>query len=221
MQKIAVIWDLDGTIVDSAHCFQVALAQFLKKNGFPFTVSDEEYRKKYFGMAFKEILLRITGGEIEPEKIDAYVEDYFSLSIELVKQGLVTPIPGVEKILKMLKERSVPMAIGSSSNLNMIITELQAVGYLGYFTNIISGGALPSKPAPNIFLVAAQSLHCEPQNCIVIEDSIAGIHSANNAGIKCIGITTTRSATDIQDADLIIDSFDQLTFGSFETLILS
>ena len=217
--RIAVLWDLDGTIVDSIECFHLALEKLIENHHLPFSISFEDYKTRFFGTTFKEILNQRIPDICSEEEIDLLVEEYFDLSIQYAREGHISLIPGVDVILEELSQHNVPMAIASSSNMQMIVAELQALDLLHYFTNIISGSSLPSKPAPDIFLVAASSMNHSPGTCVAIEDSIAGIHSAINAGIRCVGITTSRKADDIQDADLVIDHYNQLSMERLMGLI--
>lgn len=217
--RFAVLWDLDGTIVDSIRCFHLALEKLIENHRLPFSISLEDYKTKSFGMTFREILNQRVGNICAEEEISLLVEEYFELSVQYAREGNISPIPGVERVLEAFSQNSIPMAIASSSNLNMILAELQTLNLVHYFSNIISGSLLPSKPAPDIFLVAAASLNQKADTCIAIEDSVAGIHSAINAGIKCIGITTSRKADEIGDADLVIESYDQLSLEQISRIL--
>ena len=97
-------------------------------------------------------------------------------------------------------------AIASSAppkNIEVLVQELQ-IGK--YFDAIVSGYDIPGKPDPAVFLKAAQQVEVLPENCVVIEDAVAGVEGAKNAGMKCIAVTTTNVAEALSKADLIFDS---------------
>jgi beta-phosphoglucomutase-like phosphatase (HAD superfamily) len=84
---------------------------------------------------------------------------------------------------------------------------LNAFGLLGYFDLLVSGANLPAKPKPDVFLEAAKLLELSPQECLVIEDSAAGVQAAKNAGMTCIAVLTSHVKSQLTAADLLVDDF--------------
>jgi beta-phosphoglucomutase-like phosphatase (HAD superfamily) len=88
-----------------------------------------------------------------------------------------------------------------------------------YFNSIVSGYDIPGKPDPAVFLKAARQLNIKPENCIVIEDAVAGVEGAKNAGMNCIAVTTTNKAEALSKADLVLDSLAELKKDSLSGLL--
>jgi HAD superfamily hydrolase (TIGR01509 family) len=217
MMESAILWDLDGTIADSFNGYYDAFACILDKYNSPRKVSVAEYRLKYFGTTFHSILNDVFGDSISDLSKNTISEEYFSLTNTYFRRKeCIQPVSGVERILNYFLAAGNPMAIASSSKLLTVLTELQTLGMLHYFGNILSGEFLPSKPAPDVFLLAARSLNISPNRCVVFEDSLAGMQAAKAAGMKCVGIATTKKVEEMVDADIALTSFDNLDFRDFE-----
>lgn len=122
------------------------------------------------------------------------------------------PVNGLENFLTELKSAGVKMAMATSATVEDINFILNKVPIRDDFDEIVNS-TMVSKPKPNpqIFLKAAEKLNREPANCVVFEDSLAGIKAANAAGMKVVGITTGHPAADLQPVDLVIDDYSQLT----------
>jgi beta-phosphoglucomutase-like phosphatase (HAD superfamily) len=88
---------------------------------------------------------------------------------------------------------------------------LSAHDLIRYFDLLVSGANLPAKPNPAVFLAAAEQLNQLPENCLVIEDSAAGVEAARKAGMTCIAVMTSHKKSQLKDADLVLDDFN----GSF------
>lgn len=214
----AVLWDLDGTISDSFQCFYMALERILSEQKPTIKITPEEYKSQYFGATFPSILERMYQGQLSNAQIWELNERYFRYSVEFAKQGTVFPIPGVGSFLEELHANNIRMAIASSSTVEMIFTELDVLGFISYFDNIISGNLLPSKPAPDIFQVAAASIRAQPSHCVVIEDSVAGITAAKNAGMRSVAVTTTNPPDKFREADYVVEDFRKFDLDTLKSL---
>lgn len=93
------------------------------------------------------------------------------------------------------------------------------LGIEAYFNEIVSGFDLPGKPNPDVFLKAAAGLYVDFENCIVIEDAIAGVEGAKRAGMKCVAVTTTNPASHLAQADLIVEDLGKLEKKEFLSLL--
>ena len=118
--------------------------------------------------------------------MDIFIKDV----VKYVDENLVVKfMPGAEKLLKLLRQKGVKMALASGSSLDKVMQNLEAVGANDFFDILVGGGEVANgKPAPDIFLLAAKRLGVNPNECYVLEDSPNGIKSAVAAGMKCIGI---------------------------------
>jgi len=131
----------------------------------------------------------------------------------------LAPINGLENFLTELKNAGVKMAMATSATVEDINFILNKVPIRDDFDEIVNS-SMVSKPKPNpqIFLKAAEKLNREPANCVVFEDSLAGIKAANAAGMKVVGITTGHPAADLHPVDLVIDDYSQLTVQKLAAL---
>ena len=214
----AVLWDLDGTISDSFQCFYMALERILGEQKPTIKITPEEYKSQYFGATFPSILERMYQGQLSDAQIWELNERYFRYSVEFAKQGTVFPIMGVGSFFEELHANNIRMAIASSSTVEMIFTELDVLGFISYFDNIISGNLLPSKPAPDVFQVAAASIRAQPSHCVVIEDSVAGITAAKNAGMRSVAVTTTNPPDKFREADYVVEDFRKFDLDTLKSL---
>jgi HAD superfamily hydrolase (TIGR01509 family) len=131
-------------------------------------------------------------------------------------RGNLTLLTGVAELLDFLDAESVPKAIVTSTpraNLDMI---LDTLGIVGRFEALVAEeDASKGKPDPEGFLVAAARLGVAPERCVVIEDAPAGLQAAKAAGMLAIGVTTTRPAADLGDADLVVESLGEEIVRTF------
>ncbi len=156
-EKIGVLWDLDGTIVDSFELYYAAYWPLLEKYNCPKPPEAEfrhEYRTKYFGRSVESLLNVYAGRPVSDDEMAAMKKDYLLFAEEiLVKRGgdCVRMLPGVDRVLNGFYERGCPMAIASTSWLPTIVHTLETIGFLDKFSNIVSGALLPSKPRAGSF----------------------------------------------------------------------
>jgi beta-phosphoglucomutase family hydrolase len=205
-QSHAVLWDMDGVLVNTGEYHYEAWKKTFDELGVPF--SRDQFRAT-FGMNNTGILESICGAKLPSEQEKQISERKERLFREAVK-GNATLLPGVEDMLKNFSAWNLKQAIASSAppkNIEVLVQELQIEKY---FDAIVSGYDIPGKPDPAVFLKAAQQLGVEPENCTVIEDAVAGVAAAKNAGMKCIAVTTTNTAEALSKADLILDNLVEL-----------
>jgi beta-phosphoglucomutase family hydrolase len=214
--NFSVIWDMDGVIVDTAACHFESWRYVFEKHNTRFTKSDF---KKKFGQRndaiIRSVLDRtITSSEIE--NIASDKEQYF----RSCAKDKVKPLPGAVELIKSLAKKRVKMAIASSAPLENIELILNSLGIKECFQTLVPGKDVKeSKPSPQIFLLAAHRLGVKPEECIVFEDAVTGVTGAKNAGMHCVAVTTTNQRNILSDADLIVDSLDEIKITELEALI--
>jgi len=202
-QNPAILWDMDGTIVDSKDCHFHAWIETLEKRGIDL---DEAKFTSSFGRNNTISLPYYLGYQPEPEVFDEIVHEKESLFLKMVLEDSKL-VPGVETWLKTAQDNGISQALASSSEPEIIDMLIDKFGLRHYFGAIVPGAALPSKPDPEIFLRAAKKIEREPAQCVVIEDSLAGVQGGKNAGMKCIAVTTTFSPDALTQADRVIDDY--------------
>lgn len=217
MKKTGFIFDLDGVIVDTAKYHYLAWKNLADELEVDFTEEDNE---KFKGVSRKrclELLLEMGGISVSKEQFETWLreknEDYLKY-ISNMNQSEI--LPDVTKVLEYLKEKGVPMALGSASK--NAISILEKVDLMHYFDAIVDGNQVTkAKPDPEVFLIAAKKLGVEPVNCVVFEDALAGIEAANVAGMVSVGIGDVDI---LSEADHGFQNFTEIDLGFLNDLIL-
>jgi beta-phosphoglucomutase len=207
----AFIFDMDGVLIDS-ETFYTEMEQInFKQLGL--NISHEEHIT-YQGTATDEMWKKIKAKHKVPYSIDELVKLTNDLTIPVFKNmEKMEPMPGVVNLLDKLKSRKIPLALASSSFPEVIEIVLDKTGLRDYFDEIVNSRMVgKSKPAPDIFLLAAHKLNVSPEKCIVIEDSTNGITAAKSAGMFCIAYNGPGAENqDQSQADFIIQDYGVLS----------
>ena len=209
----AVLWDMDGTLIDSIPYHLQAWQDVLRQINR--TVEPQDWTQTA-GMRNSEIipLLFPDMSPAESAYVDQAKERRYRELLEL--QG-VELLPGVAAWIDRFKAAGWKQAIASSAPRDNVITIAQVLHFNGTFQAMISGADVQrGKPDPDIFLAAAQRLNMEPQHCLVIEDATAGIEAAHRAGMKAIGVLNTHPQL---EADVVVQSLQDLTWEMIERLM--
>jgi HAD superfamily hydrolase (TIGR01509 family) len=210
-----VLWDMDGVLVSTGEFHYQAWTEVLSARNIPF--SREQFRTT-FGMNNTGILERLLGEDAEPDLI-AEISDAKERAFREAIKGQVEPLPGVLLWLRRLGEWGAKQAIASSAppaNIDALLGEL---GIDRYFDATISGSDLPGKPDPAVFFEAARRIGVSPERCVVVEDAVAGVKAAKRGEMKCIAVTTTNPAEELAEADVVVDSLDDLSDEEFARLL--
>lgn len=212
----AVIWDMDGVIANTGPFHFQAWQETFNKRGVKFTEEDFD---QTFGLRNDSIIRKVLGEKISIKDIEAIAQEKEATFRHLLPPSL-PPLPGVTRLLKALKEAGFKMALASSApkeNLNLLTLNL---GIHGYFEVVVSDKEVTEgKPSPQLFLLAAEKLKVTPHNCIVIEDAVAGVEAAKAAHMKSIAVTNTHPRESLSQADLIVDSLEQVDINMIEKLL--
>ena len=216
MNKKAFIFDLDGVIVDTAKYHFLAWKKIAKALDINFTPEHNELLKGVSRVRSLDIILELGNIQAFQEDKDQWLiqknEDYLSYLVDMNESEI---LPGVFKILQLLKEKNQGIALGSASKNARPI--LEKTGILSYFDVIVDGNDVTNaKPDPEVFLIAAQLLNIDQKNAIVFEDSVAGIQAANIAGMISVGIG---EETILHEADYIFKDFTEINTAFIEKLI--
>lgn len=195
---------MDGVIVDSNPFHKIALKRFCKKYGKD--LSEDELREKIYGRRNEDWLLNVFG-ELEPDKMKSYADEKEALFREIY-QNDIKLIDGLASFLEKTDDYGIPKAIATSAPPSNVDFTLEKTYTSQYFNTILDSSFVDKgKPDPQIYLRTVAALNFKPQNCIVFEDSLAGVESARNAGCKVVGITTTHTPEELEGTDLIIENF--------------
>lgn len=210
----AVIFDMDGVIIDSEPTHMKLENETYKKLGIEIT-EDEHHSfvgatSNYMWEALKnKYKLNQTLEELIEYDRNKYFKHLNSDECDIML------IEGVKELIQELHENGVKLAIASSSPLDVIDAIAKKFQIEEYFEAFVTGDYVKrSKPEPDIFIFAAEKLGVNAENCIVIEDSHNGVIAAKKAGMKCVGINSDPEGTqDISMADLVINSFKEVNYN--------
>ena len=208
----AIIFDLDGTIVDNMKIHQKAFLEFLNSKGVPITLKD--YVTKYQGRSNKENFPSIFGRKLSKGEITLFTDEKEGLYRRMYTD--VKPVTGFFDILREAKRLDLKVALATSAPKQNRDYILEKLGLKNSFDVIVGDEDVErGKPEPEIYLKAAEKLGVEPKHCLVFEDSIPGIQSAKRAGLRVIALSTTHQAKDLTEAAYIINDFSEVTLSSF------
>lgn len=190
--KKGAIFDMDGLLFDSESIYQrawIATVKFYGKDRVT------ELLREVSGSSEKNCRRAIH--EFYPDvDVDAFFNKVIEIAVQIFKDG-VEMMPGVVEILEYFKEHGVKMAVASSSSVEVITANVTRADIRKYFDVLISGDEVENgKPAPDIFLKAAEIINIPPNECYVFEDSYNGIRGAYAAGCAAIMIPDTMPPTE-------------------------
>jgi beta-phosphoglucomutase family hydrolase len=209
-QPAAVIFDMDGTLVATTEGDFLAWQRLFLDYGKH--LSYEEYfpllGKKSIDVVKEGLGLDGEEAELAMHKKMEYFENFVR------DRGIVT-MPNAEVFLQEIKDLNIPIALATSSRKMKMKLVMEESGLEKYFSVFVTGEEVAhGKPEPDIFLLAAERLHVDPSQCLVLEDAVNGVAAAKAAGMKCIAITNTHNNAALAAADLVVDDFSELSIQS-------
>ena len=216
MEKVGFIFDLDGVIVDTAKYHYLAWRKLANELGFEFTKEQNELFKGVSRKRCLEILLDIGNIKATQDQFDTWmVEKNVDYLAYIEKMDSSEILPDVTRVLQYLKNKGIPIALGSASKNARPI--LEKVDLLPYFDSIVDGNSVTkAKPDPEVFLIAANNLAVAANSCVVFEDAVAGIQAANAANMVSIGIG---DAEILNEANYNFNDFTEMSDDFLESLI--
>lgn len=208
-KRIAVIFDMDGVIVDNGDFHVKAYAELCKRYNLEF--SEEDFKVHKFGKVNEEVLSELFGRELVPDEIVRLAGEKEMLYREIYRPELKA-MPGLIDLMKALKDNKIPVGVATSApaeNVEFILGGLD----IGHYVDVVVDDSMVNegKPDPEVYLKAAALLETEPGNCIVFEDSLSGTMAAYHAGAKVIALTTTLQAADHKYAHHTLSDFTSIS----------
>lgn len=215
----AILWDLDGTLVDTAELhFQawVALAQEIRK---PFTRADFAGT---FGWRNPEIIPKLFGNHYSDAEVDALGKHKEDLYRQEAKKGVVL-LPGAKALVETFAAAGLRQAIGSSAPRENIELILDLTGLRPYISAVVSmEDTRRGKPDPEVFLLAARKLNVQPRHGVVFEDAPVGIQAAKAGGMRAVGVAFVghHPAEKLRaaGADWIVQSLEEVTLEALQAI---
>lgn len=209
-----VLWDLDGTLVDSEEYHWQAWRDTMAAEGRPVT------RTKFletFGWRNDAILPHWLGGRATPEAIARIGDEKEERYRALVRAGGLSPLPGAAEWVRRLREDGWRQAVASSAPRANIEAVLEVLGMAAAFEATVGAEDVRhGKPAPDVFLAAAARIGAAPSNSVVVEDADAGVEAGRRAGCRTVGVSRNGKA---RAADVVTASLDSLPLDTFRRLV--
>ncbi len=219
-QRKAVIWDLDGTLVDTSRLHFAAWAKIANDRGQPFSQDDFA---RTFGRRNPEILSLLFGPNLDSKTVD----DLGDIKEERFRAAAISVgvpmLPGAWKTVTALSKACWRQAIGSSAPRANIELLTELTGLARYLAAIVAmEDTRRGKPDPEVFLKAAGKLAVSPANCVVVEDAVFGVQAAKAAGMSCIAVRGGGHSrfSDLQaaGADHVVESLEEIDLPLFDRL---
>lgn len=210
----AVLWDMDGTLIDSEEFHWTAWRDTLAKQGVAIT---REQFLSSFGQRNDSILPQWLGASATPERLERIANAKEELYRYLIRRDGISPLPGVENWVHRLHQEGWLQAIASAAPRANIEAVLEALSASDVFQGIVSAEDVRhGKPDPEVYLTAAARVGVPPDRCIVVEDAAAGVQGARRAGMRSIGINRNGGHL---PADIVVGSLELLSPDSFDKLV--
>ena len=210
----AVLWDMDGTLIDSEEFHWISWRDTMADEGVPIT---REQFLSSFGQRNDSIIPKWLGAASTPERVERIADAKEELYRHLIRVHGISPLPGVASWVHRLREQGWLQAIASAAPRSNIEVVLEALEAAHYFQAIVSAEDVhKGKPDPEVYLMAASRVGTSPNRSIVVEDAVAGVEAARGAGMRSIGVS--RNGKHLP-ADLVVQSLDLLHPDSFNALL--
>lgn len=215
----AVIFDMDGVIVDSEEYHASTEHEVLERIGL--NVSIEELKMelgKSEKAFFRGVLTKYGRTENIEDTIKKLIKEKHKIYLELLKSA--KPIPGAIELIEKMRKNGFKTAIATSSVRKALNIVVKSLGLEKFFDAMVCvDDVKKGKPEPDIFLVAAERLVFQPNECLVIEDATNGVEAAKRAGMKTIGfISPSSGKQDLSEADLVVDDLRKITIDEIKKL---
>ena len=212
MKYKAVIFDLDGTLIDSMVIWIQIDKEYVEIRNIP--VPDDLFKDVKTGNSFKEICQYFKDKFNLPDSIEEIGAEWTSMVEEHYKTDVKLKA-GAHEFLKFLEENNIKMGVGTSNSKHLAETVLKANNVLGKFDSIVTGCEdIKGKPFPDIFLKVADELNIAPEDCLVIEDVFVGVQAAKQAGMDVFAIYDEHAAYEAdkikQTADFYAKNFNEI-----------
>jgi len=210
-----VIFDLDGLLADTEPIWNESARRLLARRGLTW---DPALKPRFMGRA----PLVVAGMLVEHYSLDGVdprdlLDERMALVKALYEETQIQPMPGALRLVRLLHGEGLPLAVASGSPTPIARRVLDSIGLLGCFEVVIGSDQVErGKPAPDIFLLAARELGCEPGQCTVLEDAALGVEAALAAGMTCLCVPSPETpAQAAEEAHRVLGSLEELNLEDF------
>ena len=213
----AVIFDMDGVLVDSDRYIRESFRRVAEQKGMHF---GKDPLGKYGGRSLRDQMIMWKNDlGVDLGDLKEFSDRAYKIQMELFGSNTNADAE-LLRLLQELKTKKVPMGVGTSSGRNRAKGILSAFNIDGFFSVLVTADDVSEhKPNPHVFLEVARQLNISPDKCIVIEDAASGIEAARNGGMKSIGfLAEWNSKEELSNADKIISGFGELSLNELQKM---
>ncbi len=208
MTRTAVIFDVDGVLVDSYQAHYQSWLRMFGEHGVSLT--EPEFRKT-FGRTSHDIIAALYGTELSADDIRAWDDHKEAFYRDMIRESFPV-IDGAAELLDALHAAGFRLGVGSSGPRENIDLTLECLQRASLFSAVVTRvDVTRGKPDPQVFQIAAERLGAQTAECVVVEDAPAGIEAANRAGMASVALTGTATRAELAHARLVVDSLRELT----------
>ena len=215
----ALIFDMDGVLVDSNPFHVQKWIEFLHERGIPYNA--EDLPKQVLGSRNDTAFRRFFGRDLREGEIEKLSED-LEARFRAAFRPHAQPLLGLKTLMDECRAEGIPLAVASSAMTKNVDFVVDTLKLRSYFASIVTGDDVSRpKPDPEIYIQAAERLTLAPAKCVAFEDSFVGIESAKRASMKCVAIASTFPAEELRSqtqADLVVKNFEELSLARLREL---
>lgn len=214
----AVLFDMDGVLIDNTDFHINAWLQFSQKYGRPIT--KDQYLENINGRVSADAMAYVFHRPIDPGELIVLTEEKEAIYRELYRPHL-QPAPGLLAFLDALKAAGVKLAVGTSAPMSNVTFTLDGLPLRAYFDAVVDASMIHrGKPDPEIYLTAAERVGVAPAQCVVFEDAFAGVEAGLRAGMQVVAVATTHTPEELTGtgASLIVPDFTKLSVEAVRAL---
>lgn len=218
--NLYLIFDMDGTLIDSNPTHKEAYTQFLAR--YDITLTDDDFKEHISGRMNPDIMTYFFGTKGEKltnERIAELTREKETLFQQLYSPR-IEPIKGLIEFLHAAQAAHLPMALATSAPQMNVDFVFDRLGIRQFFRVVITDADVTEgKPEPMVFSKAADELGASPAHCLVFEDSDKGVEAARKAGMAVVALTTSHEPEATQHADHVIDEYTQIQVDQLADLL--
>lgn len=202
----AVIFDMDGVLIDTEYTFLESKFELLKDAGYD---KDISYQYQFMGTTYESMWTKMKEELNLPLPIKDYIADMNQRRLEMVERDGILPVANAPEFVKRLADSGIKVALASSSPKVDINFAMKEIGIYSCFDALVSGEEVAhSKPQPDVFLEAARQVGANPKHCVVVEDTTNGMLAGKRGGMYVVGFANPKyPSMDLSHADKVIKDF--------------